>query len=284
VCARSQANVYLTPPDSQGFKPHWDTHDVFVLQVEGSKRWRIYAGGPEMPLKDQKFDPERHSPGDVESEFTLAAGEVLYMPRGLMHAAVTTDAISLHITLGMMSYTWSDLLLDSLAELVERQPAWRANIPFGFARLDPEGLDLGRDLGVLLERMGADIDLATVISERQRSFEAHFRPRATDLLRQATHATGVHEEDRVRWRSGTPGRIEHRNGRVVLVSGGREVEFPSAATKTLERMLVGEPICASDMDDGLDWESRKVVLSTLIREGLIASDSQRSTPPTLGAP
>ena len=81
-----------------------------------------------------------------------------------------------------------------------------------------------------------------------------------------------------------PGRIEHRNGRVVLVSAGREVEFPSAAAKTLECVLTGEPIRASDMDDGLDWESRKVVLSTLIREGLIASDSHHSTSPMRGAP
>lgn len=78
--ARTQTNIYLTPPDSQGFKPHWDTHDVFVLQVEGSKLWRIYGGGPELPLKDDKFDPREHEPGEVEAEFTLRAGETLYIP------------------------------------------------------------------------------------------------------------------------------------------------------------------------------------------------------------
>src|SRR4028119_2138758 len=40
--AKAQANIYLTPFGSHGFTPHWDTHDVFILQVGGSKEWRLY--------------------------------------------------------------------------------------------------------------------------------------------------------------------------------------------------------------------------------------------------
>jgi hypothetical protein len=36
-----QVNAYVTPPQSRGFDDHYDVHDVFVLQVEGRKRWRI---------------------------------------------------------------------------------------------------------------------------------------------------------------------------------------------------------------------------------------------------
>jgi len=275
VCARTQTNIYLTPPDSQGFKPHWDTHDVYVLQVEGSKRWRIYGGGPEHPLQDQKFDPKVHEPGEVEAEFTLEAGEVLYIPRGIMHAAVTTDDISLHITLGVMPYTWSDLLVDCVSELVERSPDWRRNVPFGFAWQDE--VELKRELGALADRLVAEVDLRTVVAERQRVFESAVRPRATDLLRQASRAAAVSERDRVQWRRGVPGRIEARNGRVVVVSGGREVDFPSAATRTLRLLLAGDAVLASDVDDGLDWESRRVVLSALIREGLVASDAAKAS-------
>ena len=49
----------------------------------------------------------------------------------------------------------------------------------------------------------------------------------------------------------------------------------SAAT-TLEHLVLGEPAIAGGIDDGLDWESRKVVLVALIREGLIVNDSTRS--------
>ena len=109
---RTQTNIYLTPPGSQGFRAHWDTHDVFVLQVCGSKRWHLYEGGPDSPLPHQKFDPDQHAPGAHQDEFTLNSGDTLYIPRGQMHAAETTDEISLHITLGLIAYSWADLLAD----------------------------------------------------------------------------------------------------------------------------------------------------------------------------
>ena len=38
-----QANAYLTPPGSQGFAVHSDTHDVFVFQTAGTKQWEVHA-------------------------------------------------------------------------------------------------------------------------------------------------------------------------------------------------------------------------------------------------
>jgi hypothetical protein len=275
--ARTQTNIYLTPPSSQGFKPHWDTHDVFVLQVEGSKRWRIYGGGPELPLKDQKFDPALHVAGDVEHELTLREGEALYIPRGIMHAAVTTEDVSLHVTLGVMAFTWAELVVDCLAELVERDPRWRENVPFGFAgdgRPDPA---LASELAERLSTLSAGVDLHAVVPERRRTFSGHLRPRATDYLQQAASAPELRPEDEVRWRESLPGRIEHRNGRVVVASGDREIELPAAATATLERMLAGVPLVGGAIDDGLDWESRRVVLAALIREGWVARAGRRRT-------
>ena len=82
--SRVQTNVYLTPPDAQGFAPHWDTHDVFVLQISGTKRWSIYDTKVRLPLKGQRFEPGT-SPGDVSDEFELRPGSAVYLPRGLMH-------------------------------------------------------------------------------------------------------------------------------------------------------------------------------------------------------
>ena len=39
----TQAHAYLTPQSAQGTPIHYDTHDVFVLQVEGAKRWRVWS-------------------------------------------------------------------------------------------------------------------------------------------------------------------------------------------------------------------------------------------------
>lgn len=270
IAARTQTNIYLTPPGSQGFKPHWDTHDVFVLQIEGSKRWRIYDGGPVLPLKSQKFDPKHHSHGDVLEELTLQAGEALYIPRGMMHAAATTDEVSLHITLGVLAYTWADLLIDCLSGVVEGSAEWRADLPVAFSHeaVQPE---VAQHFEQLLKTLPDKINLSEVVAQRQAVFEGHQRPRVKDNLRQAMLAGSLSESDFVRWRPGTPYSIEKVNGRVLVKSGTREVDFPASATTTLEHLVRGKPAMAGSIDDRLDWESRKVVLATLMREGLIAT-------------
>ena len=270
VSARTQTNIYLTPPGSQGFRPHWDTHDVFVLQVEGSKRWRIYAGGPELPLKGHKFDPKVHEAGGVEREFTLRRGEALYVPRGQMHAASTTEETSVHITLGVMSYTWADLLTDVLSEVVDRSAAWRENVPTGFA-VDPgETEALQEELARRVATLAGEMDLPAVVTARADAFADQVRPRVVDHLRQASLAALVEEGDQVGWRPGFPGRVEDRGARVAVVCRGREVEFPAAAKATLERLLTGATFTAGELDEGLDWPSCAVVLRALVREGWVA--------------
>src|SRR5262249_23030854 len=97
-----QTNLYLSPRNAQGFKTHFDSHDVFALQVAGSKQWTLNDTLIELPLHGQKFEPEKHMAGAATREITLRAGDVLYCPRGLFHSARATDEVSLHITLGVM--------------------------------------------------------------------------------------------------------------------------------------------------------------------------------------
>jgi hypothetical protein len=41
-----QANIYLTPPGAQGFRVHFDTHDVLVMQVSCAISWRVWNETP----------------------------------------------------------------------------------------------------------------------------------------------------------------------------------------------------------------------------------------------
>jgi len=50
-----QANLYLTPKAAQGFEAHYDTHDVFILQVAGCKKWRIFPPRVRLPLRSQAY-------------------------------------------------------------------------------------------------------------------------------------------------------------------------------------------------------------------------------------
>ena len=42
VQARSQINLYLTPPFATGFPAHFDVTDVFIVQCSGAKSWTVF--------------------------------------------------------------------------------------------------------------------------------------------------------------------------------------------------------------------------------------------------
>ncbi len=100
MSARVQMNVYITPAVSQGFKAHYDTHDVFVVQMHGTKRWRICKPSYDLPLKSQPYDESLPEP-EPDQEFDLNCGDLLYMPRGTIHWATSNNTTSVHVTIGV---------------------------------------------------------------------------------------------------------------------------------------------------------------------------------------
>ena len=167
--SRVQANVYLTPTGGQGFAPHWDTHDVFVLQVTGCKTWLVHDTKIPLPLRGQGFDSSTHEPGDVTSMFELEQGSFVYLPRGLIHSAKAGDEASLHITLGVTAVTWTEFLLECVAATGIENKELRQNLPKGFLEDRNNFRDEYRQkLRVLLEVLdsGAAIDYFTGRIER----------------------------------------------------------------------------------------------------------------------
>ncbi|MCP5197252.1 MAG: cupin-like domain-containing protein [Gammaproteobacteria bacterium] len=129
------ANLYLTPKQSQGFGIHYDTHDVFILQIEGHKEWRIYdievsLPLPEMQSKKGNLDP--NSIGEPKQKLTLNAGDVLYIPRGHAHAARTTNSHSLHLTVGVHVVCWVDLLKAAISQVALHDVRLRRALPIDY--------------------------------------------------------------------------------------------------------------------------------------------------------
>jgi len=98
------ANIYISPSfSSSGFHPHYDTHDIFIFQLHGKKRWRIFDNPVGLPNSDEPFIEKQHKNYFKEipsQEFDLNEGDILYMPRGWVHNAFTLERESIHMTLG----------------------------------------------------------------------------------------------------------------------------------------------------------------------------------------
>jgi hypothetical protein len=135
-----QANIHLTPPGAQGFRVHFDTHDVLVMQVSGAKSWRVWDDIPfALPSRATPW-ANKQSPAGVPHALTLNPGDALYLPRGVMHeaAAQSGDAPSLRITLGFLEASIADMLRVLVEILEAENPAMRASIP-SWRLAEPDG-------------------------------------------------------------------------------------------------------------------------------------------------
>ena len=126
--ARSQLNLYLTPPATSGFAPHFDTTDVFIVQCTGGKQWTVfeqYADQQTLPLMETPWEPQRYKPQGAGTTMELTAGDVLYLPRGAMHTAACLNQTSLHLTISLSPLTVADVLVREVKRFAEANVALR---------------------------------------------------------------------------------------------------------------------------------------------------------------
>ena len=262
-----QTNIYLTPPHNQGFRTHYDDHDVFVMQISGEKRWRLYNTPVENPYRGEGFRPEDHPVGEPVEEFILKAGECAYVPRGLMHDASTHgEEASLHITLGLIVKTWADLMLEAVSEVALNHSAFRRALPVGFARPEFDRAEaearFKEMLGLIAKdaRMDSAMDLFVDTFIRSRmpatagtiaQFDIYKRPGQSFKLRRFV-----------------PWRLAGTEKSVVIITAGGEVHFPTAAEPALHTILDGGVISRADLADLPDDEAFDV-LGKLFAFGVI---------------
>jgi hypothetical protein len=273
-----QTNIYLSPPQAQGFKTHFDSHDVFVLQVSGSKVWTLYDVGIELPLRGQAFDPDKHTPGSPTREFTLCAGDLLYCPRGLYHSARSTDQVSLHITLGIIGKTWADVMLEAMSAACLASPAFRANLPPGFANAGFDTRQAAATFRSLLDTFARDAQLPPILARLQEDFVRSRRPALHGCLRDLHEAPELSIATTVGRRPDLVFLIREDNDRLVVLFGSTEISLPLFARDAVSFALAGSRFVVGDLPGQLDDAGKVVLVKRLIREGLLVRHDAPSDP------
>ncbi|HEX2031076.1 MAG TPA: cupin domain-containing protein [Actinomycetota bacterium] len=264
-----QANAYVTPPTARGFSVHHDTHDVFVLQTHGHKRWRVYRplvelAGPEQPWSKALGEPEAPI-----LEADLGPGDVLYVPRGFLHDAEAREEVSIHVTVGVLTLTWLDLWRHVMGGAPGHLP-FREALPIGFAR-DPSAL--GEELPAREKELRAwldEVDLEAAVSSFVRRFWANRRPLVPGQLQQVGRLARVHTGSRFRRRPGTAFIVSVDGDEASVILAGKELRMPAFAEPDL-RFVAEAPgaFGPPDLPGTLDQESRLVLLRRLVREGAV---------------
>ncbi len=155
--AKSSVNLYFSQKERKGFDSHCDRHDVFAVQIYGTKRWNIYQGQLDRPIEHAMFqnvpqvEYDRRK-GEVAEVIEMTPGDLLYLPRGRFHDALTSSGISVHLSVSSNEPVGLDWLTQ-LWNLAVRDPEFRTVLPLPDGPPGEEALR--QHLKHLYERLGA---------------------------------------------------------------------------------------------------------------------------------
>lgn len=261
-----QTNVYLSPPNAQGFKTHFDSHDVFVLQVSGSKLWTLYDTGIVLPLRGQAFDPQKHTPGPPTRQFPMHAGDLFYCPRGHYHSARSTGEASLHITLGLIGKTWADVMIEAMSAACLASPAFRRNLPVGFANTGFDSRQAAETFRILLDTVAGEAQLAPILERLAEDFVTSRRPALYGCLQELDLTLSL--ESTVAPRPDLTYLLRVEDEKLVVLFGATEISLPPFTRDAIRFALERGPFLVRELPR-LDDEGKLVLARCLLKEGLL---------------
>ncbi|MET7968915.1 cupin domain-containing protein [Micromonospora sp. NPDC005305] len=270
-----QVNAYLTPAGNQGFATHYDTHDVFVLQVDGRKHWRIHPPVLPDPLEKQPWggradEVSAVAEGRPALDVVLEPGDALYLPRGWLHSAEAQECSSLHLTVGIRALT-RYALVEELLALSAEDARLRAGLPFGVDVADPDAIEpeLTETVEALRDWLLRADPAAVAARLRDRAWPAA-RPAPIRPLAQAAALAALDPDSRVAPRAGLRWQLTPTgDGKVALRLVDRTITLPGTCEPALRALLAGEVTRVGDLP-GLDDDADRLVLTRrLLKEAVL---------------
>jgi hypothetical protein len=264
-----QANVYFTPPRAQGFALHHDTHDTLILQIDGSKTWRVHEPAVELPMETQPYSKAQHGACSAPArEVTLAPGDTLYLPRGYRHEAATGEDRSLHVTLALLPVRVIDLIEGALQFAAVSQVEFRRALPRGW-HLDQTFPDrfaaqiageLARELRGACVRAARDLVCDDAFAVTRTVADEIFAN--LDRLARATPGSTVSLRDE------SPFVVRDRRTVIQIVAAGKAISLPPTCKPLLDRLRCG-PTSFAEVDRILPDLGRSL-LTMLATDGIVA--------------
>jgi hypothetical protein len=267
-----QINAYITPPQNQGFAPHYDVHDVFVLQVSGRKHWTIHPPVVDHPLDSQPWEQHRAAVAARAAEppivdTVLGPGDAVYLPRGTIHSAQALGEIAIHLTVGVHPITRAQLVRH-LLDLAADDPQLRTSLPMGANLADPAVLaaELAETVTALHERL--DQVPASAVAERVgRDLMQRTRPVPVGPLAQLAAADELEGTTVLQLRPALRARLETDDEGMRLVLLDRTISLPGTTGDAVKLVLSGAVFRPAELP-GLELAEQLVLARRLVREGV----------------
>lgn len=272
------ANLYLTPRNSQGLSPHFDSHDVFILQVEGEKHWRVYDDSfQSFPLfMDNTIEytvPRNQLPSCLK-EVTLHRGDLLYIPRGFVHEAFTSECCSAHLTIGVNTFKWIDLISQAFVAVTKRNKSFRRSLPIGF--LDNNNVNTKDNLALfrkyseeLLRLLPDTVIYEDAVNEINKRFFANLQPLPDGHFSQIDKIDKINLDTVVTIREGMFNNILSTKDTTSIEFPGNVINGPSYIEEALHNISNLKQFPVKAVSENLTDEAKLVLVRRFIKEGLL---------------
>ena len=270
-----QVNAYITPPASQGFAGHYDTHDVFVLQISGQKAWTVHEPVLDHPLPHQTWEQrsdEVAARATDEPAITtqLGPGDSLYLPRGWVHSAQAQQDVSVHLTVGIHTVDRADVARALLERALAVDPALRTSLPLG-AATDGDLASTAASVAALLAAALPDVPPQDVAADLAGRFAGDRAPEPVFPLRQLAVSLSATQETPVRLRAGLRPTLVSRDGRTRVTAAGRYVEASDRCADALRVLCSGRTVRAATLPD-VAPDTALALVRRALREGIVVAD------------
>jgi ribosomal protein L16 Arg81 hydroxylase len=261
----ADAVAIITPRGAQGLATHYENTEVFVIQLHGSKTWKIYNQIKPLPMSAHVVDAGVI--GNIQSEFTLQEGDCLYVPWGSPHAAFSRDTMSCHISIQVRPQTWEGAISRIVREIVSAKG--HKSIPLFTANtLDDMVLPLRAALSELAEFVALeDLDALLSTCLNQQSGVSADR---SGFIRQMDLRTRLSETSRL-WRNETvPFNYYIEASETVRVRSGSVVlSYPRHAVPILQVIEERQSFYVRELIPELGLETVLKALKPLIDHGAL---------------
>lgn len=281
--------AFLTPSGAVNIPPHYDMVDFFTLQISGTKRWRLWRSETGLPLVEDKKRtyPDGHPALAAEhllDEVTLEPGDTLFVPRGMIHEAVTSERHSLHVTIGINPYRRWDaleaLIGRSVRDLGTEVEARRA-LPPASKRADSGVRDSVRrhfsDLVASLAR-GLEAGRTEVFRTLDARLVASRYPARPGQLLTLSEGVAVDPGDLMRRRPDVVSRLTRNGERWRLEFQNKALSLGPSLGPLIKAARALESFRPADLPGPLAPEQKCAFVERLIREGYLEPVSAPGRP------
>lgn len=253
------ANVYITPPNSQGFDVHYDGHDVYILQLFGQKEWTVYEPVVELPDDTIKIPKAIIDKEKITAELTVSAGDLLFLPRGVPHYAKTNDLPSVHITIGAYQPNRGQELANTLMTETLKDIFFRKSV---FHLSEEELVNYSKEfkekLHLIIDELSVKEALEELIFSKSRFLVGHTNRRSlSDILKNGE--IEISRDSRFEKRKYTKVKTINKGKFLLVIINNKQHSYPIFLKPIFDFILKSEPFTVQDIQKELKTSEKGAI-------------------------